>query len=187
MLNPGDMFSVDPEKVLLATGAAKNAAKKLGVKPEAPKIVDPDLAAVQATIAAKAESDSSNIDPETSTAPIGSPENPDGIDVSATSTAEILPEPAAAPVSAPTSTGPYNPYAGPENPQDDSKPYLTPWRPKDLMAPFAFIPRYLEVNHNICHAVYLRHPVAGPGYSEIPSPFSSETQSLAYNWFLRRR
>lgn len=74
-----------------------------------------------------------------------------------------------------------------ENPIDESKPYATPWRPRPFMSPFAFIPRYLEVNHNICAAVYLRHPVARPGLSEVPSPFSPETHQLAFNWYLRRR
>ncbi|KAF2456075.1 hypothetical protein BDY21DRAFT_347828 [Lineolata rhizophorae] len=74
-----------------------------------------------------------------------------------------------------------------ENPYDPSKPYLTPWRPRDWMAPFVFIPRYLEVNQRICAAVYLRHPVARPGMAEVPSPFPHETHQLAFNWYLRRR
>lgn len=74
-----------------------------------------------------------------------------------------------------------------ENPIDSSKPYATPWRPRPYMSAFAFVPRYLEVNHNICAAVYLRHPVARPGIAEVPSPFSSESSTLAYNWYLRRR
>lgn len=74
-----------------------------------------------------------------------------------------------------------------ENPFDPSKPYKTPWEPKPFMSPFAFIPRYLEVNQNICAAVYLRHPVARQGMSEIPSPFPPSVQELAFNWYLRRR
>lgn len=74
-----------------------------------------------------------------------------------------------------------------ENPIDDSKPYATPWKPRPYMSAFAFIPRYLEVNHNICSAVYLRHPVARPGLAEVPSPFNAGTQQLAFNWYLRRR
>ncbi|EXJ85348.1 hypothetical protein A1O1_05712 [Capronia coronata CBS 617.96] len=73
-----------------------------------------------------------------------------------------------------------------ENPVDDSKPYATPWMPRDYMSAFAFIPRYLEVNHKICAAVYLRHPVARPGLAEVPSPFSDLTQSAAFGWYLRR-
>ena len=74
-----------------------------------------------------------------------------------------------------------------ENPVDETKPYATPWSPRPYMSAFAFIPRYLEVNHNICSAVYLRHPVARPGLAEVPSPFPAETQQLAFNWYLRRR
>lgn len=50
---------------------------------------------------------------------------------------------------------------------DATKPYRTPWRPRYFLSAFAFIPKYLEVNHNIGHAVYLRHPVARPGQSEV--------------------
>ncbi|ERS97913.1 S4 domain containing protein [Sporothrix schenckii 1099-18] len=73
-----------------------------------------------------------------------------------------------------------------ENPVDLSKPYATPWRPRPFMRAFAFIPRYLEVNQNICAAVYLRHPVCRPGYSEVPTPFPPEISQLAFNWYLRR-
>lgn len=73
------------------------------------------------------------------------------------------------------------------NKRDSSKPYQTPWRPRDYMPAFAFIPRYLEVNQNICAAVYLRHPVARPGLAEVPTPFAYETGQLAFNWYLRRR
>lgn len=73
------------------------------------------------------------------------------------------------------------------NARDASAPYATPWRPRDYMNAFAFIPRYLEVNQNICAAVYLRHPVARPGLSEVPTPFPVETGQLAFNWYLRRR
>ncbi|KAK1725846.1 S4 domain-containing protein [Colletotrichum acutatum] len=73
-----------------------------------------------------------------------------------------------------------------ENPIDESKPYWTPWQPRRYMAPFAFIPRYLEVNQNICAAVYLRHPVARRGSAEVPTPFTYETNQLAFNWYLRR-
>ena len=74
-----------------------------------------------------------------------------------------------------------------DNPYDPSKPYLTPWRPRNYMSPFAFIPRYLEVNQNICAAVYLRHPVARQGYAEVPTPFPQAINQLTFNWYLRRR
>lgn len=74
-----------------------------------------------------------------------------------------------------------------ENPVDASKPYATPWEPRKHLAPFAFIPRYLEVNQNICAAVYLRHPVARKGLGEVPTPFPYDVNQLAYIWYLRRR
>ncbi|KAE8157516.1 hypothetical protein BDV40DRAFT_278063 [Aspergillus tamarii] len=74
-----------------------------------------------------------------------------------------------------------------DNPIDSTKPYATPWRPRDYMGAFAFIPRYLEVNHNICAAVYLRHPVARPGFSEVPTPFGEPVGTAAFAWYLRRR
>ncbi|KAH7136520.1 hypothetical protein EDB81DRAFT_844520 [Dactylonectria macrodidyma] len=73
-----------------------------------------------------------------------------------------------------------------ENPIDESKPYATPWRPRPYMSAFAFIPRYLEVNPNICAAVYLRHPVARKGLGEVPTPFNYLTNQLAHNWYLER-
>ena len=74
-----------------------------------------------------------------------------------------------------------------ENPVDPSRPYATPWRPREYMSPFAFVPRYLEVHHKVCSAVYLRHPVARPGLGEVPTPYAIETNGLAFNWYLRRR
>ncbi|KAL8942787.1 MAG: hypothetical protein Q9216_001472 [Gyalolechia sp. 2 TL-2023] len=74
-----------------------------------------------------------------------------------------------------------------DNPIDATKAYATPWRPRPYMSAFAFIPRYLEVHHKICSAVYLRHPVARPGLGEVPTPFGNDSNSLAFNWYLRRR
>ncbi|KAF1850541.1 alpha-L RNA-binding motif-containing protein [Cucurbitaria berberidis CBS 394.84] len=73
------------------------------------------------------------------------------------------------------------------NSRNAAAPYATPWRPRDYMSAFAFIPRYLEVNQNVCAAVYLRHPVARPGLAEVPTPFHIETGQLAFNWYLRNR
>ncbi|CAI7620227.1 unnamed protein product [Penicillium glandicola] len=74
-----------------------------------------------------------------------------------------------------------------DNPLDNTKCYSTPWQPRQYMSAFAFIPRYLEVNQNICAAVYLRHPVARPGSAEVPTPFGESVATPAYGWYLRRR
>ena len=78
-------------------------------------------------------------------------------------------------------------YTSAWNSHNAAAPYATPWRPKDYMSAFTFIPRYLEVNQNICAAVYLRHPVARPGLAEVPTPFHIESGQLAFNWYLKNR
>lgn len=66
------------------------------------------------------------------------------------------------------------------------KPYATPWQPRAWMKPWVFIPRYLEVNHKICAAVYLRHPVARKGQAEVPTPFHYFSNQLAHAWYVTK-
>lgn len=169
MLNPGDMFSVDPERVLTATGAPKGAPvkrKKSAAEAGEEEIEESEEAAVEEPVEDKEEA---------------AADSKDG------AAAEDAAEGAAAEDDGYIKPGKKSAKEDPLNPIDPMKPYATPWRPRDFLSPFAFIPRYLEVNFNICHAVYLRHPVARPGSSEVPSPFGPETQQLAFHWFLRRR
>ncbi|OLL21668.1 37S ribosomal protein S4-like, mitochondrial [Neolecta irregularis DAH-3] len=63
-------------------------------------------------------------------------------------------------------------------PEIELRPYLSA---------FAFIPTYLEVSHDVCAAVYLRHPVARPGETEVPSPYPPHLHALAYNYYIRKR
>src|ERR1700753_3921106 len=57
---------------------------------------------------------------------------------------------------------------------DESGKGRTPFRLPDYATPFTFIPAYLEVSFLTCSAVYLRHPTARPGYSEIPTPYDAD-------------
>lgn len=54
--------------------------------------------------------------------------------------------------------------------------------------PNIFVPAYLLPSYLTCSAVYVRHPTARPGYSEIPSPFDAggELMSLGWEWFSKR-
>ncbi|KAF8426890.1 hypothetical protein EV426DRAFT_545379 [Tirmania nivea] len=214
MLNPGDMFSVEPEQVLFATGKSRDYFEvKSKVKSHIARreggggggeggvgeAVEKEEGASEegegekeakksGELESDSESDSGTESPSAATTP----------DATATTTTPGATTPVATTPSAdpqsPTSTSSTTPDTKPKpvkndphNPSDPSKPYLTPWQPRDYLSPFAFIPRYLEVNFTICHAVYLRHPVARPGATEVPSPFGPETQQLAFHWFLRRR
>ncbi|KAG0639944.1 hypothetical protein HOY80DRAFT_46663 [Tuber brumale] len=197
MLNPGDMFSVDQDQVLFATGQPKRGVKKVEGAAET------DTSTTEEEEKAEGEEDKDKIE-----AKVGK--------IVEDADAEAKSEGKGAEVSSPPSP-PQPPSESkqswtegetegeeeirrreakeklkalredPNNVLDVTKPYATPWRPRDYMAPFAFIPRYLEVNHNTCHAVYLRHPVAKPGLAEAPSPYPEEILQMAFNWYLRRR
>ncbi|GJJ12336.1 hypothetical protein Clacol_006577 [Clathrus columnatus] len=66
---------------------------------------------------------------------------------------------------------------------------LTPFVLPDYAAPFIFIPAYIEPSFSTCSAVYVRHPTARPGYSEIPTPYDAdgEVVRLAWEWYAKRR
>ncbi|KAI1195224.1 hypothetical protein F5X97DRAFT_308757 [Nemania serpens] len=264
-LNPGDMFQVDPERVLYATGKSKLPARLFKRRsPRARKALAAEEASEEEEARTTAEEESAvqateaEQDPDTTDAP-----EPVPVDMTPTRkqiqnlTAEVkailreeghsvsqkrrmrffiksakpLLSRAGRPNANPTEIAnelstllselalgaksddqtPVDPSSNPfegltdteakeleqrmeaytraeeENPFDASKPYVTPWRPRDYMAPFAFIPQYLEVNQNICSAVYLRHPVARRGSAEVPTPYPVEVSQLAFNWYLRRR
>lgn len=65
----------------------------------------------------------------------------------------------------------------------------TPFHLPDYATPFIFVPAYLEVSFPTCSAVYLRHPTARPGYSEIPTPYDAdgEVVRLAWEWYAKVR
>ena len=55
-------------------------------------------------------------------------------------------------------------------------------------SPHIFVPAYLLPSYLTCSAVYVRHPTARPGYSEIPTPFDAggTLMSLGWEWFKRK-
>ena len=59
----------------------------------------------------------------------------------------------------------------------------------DYATPSLFIPAYLEVSFPACSTIYLRHPTARPGYSEIPTPYDAdgEVVRLAWEWYAKVR
>jgi len=59
----------------------------------------------------------------------------------------------------------------------------------DYASPFIFIPAYLEVSFPVCSVIYVRHPTARRGYSEIPTPYDAdgEIMRLAWEWYARVR
>ncbi|KAL9000405.1 MAG: hypothetical protein Q9169_000922 [Polycauliona sp. 2 TL-2023] len=262
LLNPGDMFQVEPERVMFATGASKDArerraGRKARQKSEAtaaksqdalPSNADPAAASEDPPPASTADEPSSDNDKETlksllsqAKALLTTPSSAsqlsgkrkqdlrefqrllkstlsrnrsqstfgprdttltDSLDAQLQELTQKLnlnpPPPADEKIEfrdlGPETLTPENSSLlrkalseARENPIDVTKPYATPWRPRPYMSAFAFIPRFLEVHHRICSAVYLRHPVARPGLGEVPTPFGNDVNALSFNWYLRRR
>ena len=57
-----------------------------------------------------------------------------------------------------------------------------PFQLPPYAAPFIFIPPYLEVSFATCSSIYVRHPTARPGYSEIPSPYDADGEIVRFAW-----
>ncbi|KAI0328766.1 alpha-L RNA-binding motif-containing protein [Cubamyces sp. BRFM 1775] len=66
---------------------------------------------------------------------------------------------------------------------------LTPFHLPPYASPFIFIPAYLEPSFATCSVIYLRHPTARPGYSEIPTPWDADGEivRLTWEWYSKRR
>jgi hypothetical protein len=71
----------------------------------------------------------------------------------------------------------------------DSQKKLTPFNLPPYASPFLFIPPYIEPSFSTCSAIYVRHPTARPGYSEIPTPWDADGEivRLAWEWYARVR
>jgi ribosomal protein L12E/L44/L45/RPP1/RPP2 len=66
---------------------------------------------------------------------------------------------------------------------------LTRFYLPEFASPWLFIPAYIEVSFATCSAVYVRHPTARPGYSEIPTPYDADGDVIrfAWEWYAKRR
>ncbi|KAF9559088.1 alpha-L RNA-binding motif-containing protein [Agrocybe pediades] len=66
---------------------------------------------------------------------------------------------------------------------------LTHFHLPTYAAPWLYIPAYIEVSFLTCSAVYVRHPTARPGYSEIPTPYDADGAVIRYawEWYVKRR
>ncbi|KAA1477938.1 alpha-L RNA-binding motif-containing protein [Dentipellis sp. KUC8613] len=66
---------------------------------------------------------------------------------------------------------------------------LTPFNLPPYASPFIFLPAYVEVSFATCTGIYVRHPTARPGYSEIPTPYDADGEivRLAWEWYSKVR
>ncbi|KAK6525699.1 mitochondrial 37S ribosomal protein nam9 [Arthrobotrys megalospora] len=201
MLNPGDMFSVDPLLVMSAIGEqGRSSFKKLSTqaKVDLQKAIEEGQSKTKSSTYLKASNKKvlagnadAEVDTDTFTAAGVKPTEEATEGTESTEAASTKATKAETQPEEETSSGKKKFHL-----PSDWRTYLPKhprwkiydeWKPKRFMNLFAFVPRYLEVNHHICHAVYLRHPVARAGSAEVPNPFNHDTMQLAYNWYLRRR
>ncbi|KAF8901145.1 hypothetical protein CPB84DRAFT_1777805 [Gymnopilus junonius] len=65
----------------------------------------------------------------------------------------------------------------------------SPFHLPQYASPWLFIPAYIEVSFKTCSAIYVRHPTARPGYSEIPTPYDADGAVIRYawEWYVHRR
>jgi len=75
------------------------------------------------------------------------------------------------------------------NESKSSENGLTPFCLPPYASPWLFIPAYIEVSFLTCTAIYVRHPTARPGYSEIPTPYDADGTLIRYawEWYSQRR
>ncbi len=99
-------------------------------------------------------------------------------------TAEELKTEQSVPTEGPEKGGSPQPHSG-----SASDEGLTSFNLPAYASPFIFIPAYLEVSFATCSVVYVRHPTARPGYSEIPTPYDAdgEVVRLAWEWYSKVR
>jgi hypothetical protein len=66
---------------------------------------------------------------------------------------------------------------------------LTPFYLPPYASPWLFIPAYIEPSFATCSVIYVRHPTARPGYSEIPTPYDADGTLIRYawEWYMQRR
>ncbi|KAF9479539.1 alpha-L RNA-binding motif-containing protein [Pholiota conissans] len=181
-LAPGDMVTVDPDAIRFFKkphGPYDNVNGTRLVETEAAEAVAVEEAATEAEAAT-----------ETSTSSEGSIEaSPETLEtIEAQESSETSPETQEKPAeAAPVETK--EAESTDVAPKADKKANLTPFYLPQYASPWLYIPAYIEVSFLACSAVYVRHPTARPGYSEIPTPYDADGALVRYawEWYMQRR
>ncbi|KAI0946766.1 hypothetical protein AcW1_010135 [Taiwanofungus camphoratus] len=159
-LAPGDMVSVEPKAIRFLQASAL-PKNEAEAAPET--IATEEATSLDADTTAEAEADAGAEQAEANTNA-----EPD----------------------ASTSSPPDTPTTKPKpKPKRDSEADLTPFHLPPYASPFIFIPAYIEPSFATCSAIYVRHPTARPGYSEIPTPWDADGEVVraAWEWYTRVR
>ncbi|KAJ3067870.1 mitochondrial 37S ribosomal protein nam9 [Podochytrium sp. JEL0797] len=157
-LNAGDLVTVDPSKVV-------TLRPRPNVAPEASESKEP-------------------VESAESKEPV---ETKEPIESKAAESAESIASPTPVESAEPTTPVAADPTTPKQSPALalllKKHPNSLPFHPLPYMAPFMFIPNYLEVCYNTTSTVFLRPPMPQPDSVEIPSPHAPDMHALAYEWY----
>lgn len=187
-LAPGDMVSVDPGAIRFfktpnglyddVNDYDKIRARKEVIHEEDPSTPTPAEQELLSGLAKGGEQNERNTHTEIM-------KQPEGAGDQTTPTTSVAEQPA---------HGERNPEEGRSNEIDpvassEAKTELTPFYLPLYASPWLFIPAYIEVSFATCSAIYVRHPTARPGYSEIPTPYPADGEIVrfAWEWYVKRR
>ncbi|WVF71960.1 hypothetical protein IAT40_006770 [Kwoniella sp. CBS 6097] len=160
MLEPGDLFSVDPKAIVM----------------------------LQPPTAAESTSSSSTpAEGEAAAAEVVEGETPEEVGATASASGDAdssSPTEASAASQTPTSTSPADIQSSSSSASSSNGTHFTL---PAYASPHIFVPAYILPSYLTCSAVYVRHPTARRGYSEIPSPYDAggELMSLGWEYFKR--
>ncbi|KAK9896352.1 alpha-L RNA-binding motif-containing protein [Cystobasidium minutum MCA 4210] len=195
LLQPGDIFSLDPKEMYLLrtsnkpyqdqTQTSKKSEEESSEEgsetaaAEATSEAETQAAPAEETSNEASTSETTAATPETSEAATvesseaGSSSAGDNADKPADVTASTD---ASAATPAPTTK------SSQKKPKEKKPVPGLPFELPDYAAPFLFIPAYLEVSFPTCSAIYVRHPTARPGISEIPTPYDADGEVMRLGW-----
>ncbi|KAJ3354483.1 mitochondrial 37S ribosomal protein nam9 [Entophlyctis luteolus] len=184
-LNPGDMVEVDANMVTTLTPSMRTAQDEKKVtkeeedaKPDenAPPQAKSEAGLLQADSGVSSSTAGADSPVETSTAKSeGDPQKQDATTVvDAAATIDSEPD---------TRTKSQKKVPSALAALIEKHPNSRPFTPHPYMAPWMFIPPYLEVCYNTCATIFLRSPLPHASSVEIPSPHPPDLHSLAYEWY----
>lgn len=155
LLNPGDMFTVDPAIIPFIN--VKETAKKGEAAAAEAEAEDAENDAADEALA---NSDEGDAEPA----------------------AEAKEEGAAAEAAPEAEEAAESEEAAAEAAEVAQAAPGTRFRLPAYAQPFIFVPAYLLPSFLTCSAVYVRHPTARAAYSEIPSPYDAAGPLMSMSW-----
>lgn len=166
LMNPGDLFSINPNVIQMLQ---RPKASKKQAKAKATEEATEEAAEVTEAQAAEETAEAAEAE-----------------------VAAVAAE-ASAPPPAPTSTDTRVTASGSHVTVDTSVfDAMDPSDPSYFKLPdyaqaLLFVPAYILPSYLTCSGVYVRHPTARPGYSEIASPYDADgnLMSLSWEWYQR--